>query len=168
MKNTIIISAFPGCGKSYFFKNSDYIALDSDSNQFSWVKNQYGNNTKTRNPDFPSNYINHIKENIGKVDIIFISSHKEVRDALYANKIQYYIVKPDKSLKENFLKRYKERGNDSGFIKTLTENWDNWLDDLSMNMNNFIRGVFLLTNNKPYIASVIDDIFALDYYYRAN
>ena len=34
---------------------------------------------KHRNPEFPDNYIQPIKENIGKVDYIFVSSHKEVR-----------------------------------------------------------------------------------------
>lgn len=36
MKETLIISGFPGVGKSYFFNNnSNLIALDSDSSEFS-------------------------------------------------------------------------------------------------------------------------------------
>lgn len=67
MKETTIISGFPGIGKSYFFRNQEYnnrTVLDSDSSEFSWVKDENGNNTKERNPDFPSNYIDHIKENM--------------------------------------------------------------------------------------------------------
>lgn len=65
MKNTIVISAFPACGKSYKVKNYNgkpYTMLDSDSSNFSWIKDELGNNTKVRNPDFPSNYIQHIKK----------------------------------------------------------------------------------------------------------
>lgn len=58
------------------------MCLDSDSSNFSWVKDENGNNTKERNPEFPKNYIEHIKSNIGKVDVIFVSSHKVVREAL--------------------------------------------------------------------------------------
>ena len=59
MKNTIIVSAFPCCGKTYYFENKkDLVVLDSDSSNFSWIKDENGNNTKERNPEFPNNYIN--------------------------------------------------------------------------------------------------------------
>ena len=67
---TRIISAFPGTGKSYFHNNSEYSTLDSDSSEFSWIINDDGD--KVRNPNFPSNYISHIKDNIGKADFIFV------------------------------------------------------------------------------------------------
>ena len=62
---TKIISAFPGVGKTYYHERNKEISIDSDSSHFSWVKDENGNNTKERNPEFPNNYINHIKENIG-------------------------------------------------------------------------------------------------------
>jgi predicted nucleotidyltransferase len=79
---TRIISAFPGTGKTYFYNKNKETTMDSDSSQFSGVKDQNGNNTKERNPNFPKNYIEHIKENIGKYEFILVSSHKEVRNAL--------------------------------------------------------------------------------------
>lgn len=76
-KQTLVISAFPGCGKSHFFReNKDKEVLDSDSSKFD----------KTH---FPQNYIEHIKSNLGKVDIIMVSSHKEVRDE---NKLKEYNI----------------------------------------------------------------------------
>ena len=69
---TRIIAAFPGTGKSYYHKENPETTLDSDSSRFSWVKDSEGNNTKERNPDFPENYISHIKENIGKYEFIFV------------------------------------------------------------------------------------------------
>ena len=39
LKKTIIISAFPGCGKTTMFKKEkELIVLDSDSSNFSWIK----------------------------------------------------------------------------------------------------------------------------------
>ena len=40
MKETTIISGFPGVGKTEFFKDQKYhggVCLDSDSSEFSWV-----------------------------------------------------------------------------------------------------------------------------------
>lgn len=85
---TYVISAFPAYGKSYCFKKyqDKFTILDSDSSEFSWIKDRNGNNTKERNANFPQNYITHIKNNIGKVDIIFVSSHETVRKALFDSK----------------------------------------------------------------------------------
>lgn len=116
-KKTELISAFPGTGKSYFNKNSEKETLDSDSSNFDKSK-------------FPENYIEHIKKNMGKVDIIFISSHKEVRDALLKNELDFTLIYPDKKLKDEYIKRYIERGNDEGFIKLLGDNWDEWISDM--------------------------------------
>lgn len=83
----------PACGKTYLFNTRDDLTiLDSDSSQFSWTQKEDG---KVRNPDFPNNYIKHIKENIGRVDFIFVSSHKEVREALDNAGIEFYLVYPD-------------------------------------------------------------------------
>ena len=137
-KITTIISAFPGCGKSYYYNKSKFYycdswnrkVLDSDSSNFSWLKDSEGNNTKQRNPEFPQNYIDHIKENIGKADIIFVSSHKVVREALESNGIQYTLVYPEIGAKEEWLKRFKNRGDNEGFIKFISDNWDNFIKEM--------------------------------------
>ena len=116
-KKTSLISAFPGTGKSHFFKNSDLKVLDSDSSKFD-------------KSNFPTNYISHIKENLGKADIILISSHLDVRNALVENRLNFTLVYPDKNLKEEYLERYKNRGSDEKFIKLLNDNWNNWISEL--------------------------------------
>ena len=91
---TRIISAFPACGKTYCYQNlqNDYKGiLDSDSSDFSWVKDKDGNNTKERNPDFPNNYIQH---------------------------------------KEDWMIRFRNRGNNEDFVNFISENWDNFIDDM--------------------------------------
>lgn len=138
-----IISAFPGCGKTTYCKdwgknennkfgnhNIGDIILDSDSSEFSWVKDSEGNNTKERNPEFPNNYIQHIKDNIYSANIIFVSSHKVVRDALKEHGIDYHIFYPDKSLKETWLEIYRNRGNDESFINFISDNWETFIDEI--------------------------------------
>jgi hypothetical protein len=127
---TKIICAFPGCGKSFYHKNHSETTLDSDSSMFSWVIHPDG--IKERNPEFPHNYIEHIKNAIGKYDVIFISTHKEVRDALVKNCIFHYIVYPRFCDKEMFKQRYIERHSDDILIQKILENWTEWIKDLSI------------------------------------
>lgn len=118
-KETLVISAFPGCGKTQFFKEQtdSEIILDSDSSKFD-------------KSEFPENYIKHIKQNLDSVDIIFVSSHDTVREALVKEEIEYILVYPDRSLKDEYIERYKKRGNLEGFINLLEKNWDTWIDEL--------------------------------------
>lgn len=155
MKNTKVISAFPACGKTYVYENNkDLAILDSDSSEFSWVKDNEGNNTKERNPYFPQNYIDHINENLGKVDIIFVSSHDIVRKALYDNTIYYTLVYPDKSLKDEWIQRFKDRGNNEGFINFISANWDSFIDDIESEVFPDLRklGYNEYLNHKNYLA----------------
>ena len=116
--DTRVISAFPGCGKSYFYRNCiNKIAMDSDSGTFDKTK-------------FPQNYIAHIKENIGKADIILVSSHDVVRDALVRNDIEFTMVYPDISIKDEYIDRYIKRGNNEGFVELLKQNWETWIGDV--------------------------------------
>jgi len=121
-KKTLLCSAFPGTGKSYFYTvfggMDGKVILDSDSSTFNKV-------------GFPTNYIEYIKANIGKADIIFISSHKEVRDALVEEGLEFTLVYPNPFLKIEYINRYKTRGNDFSFVKLLETNWIKWMRELT-------------------------------------
>lgn len=125
---TKIVSAFPGTGKSTYHSKNKETTLDSDSSKFSWILNENGD--KIRNPEFPKNYIDHIKENIGKYEFIFVSSHKEVRDALFENCIFFYLIYPSPNRKNEFIERYRQRGDNENFIKLVSDNWDKWMDEI--------------------------------------
>lgn len=128
MKNTKIISAFPACGKTYVYENfKDKIILDSDSSKFSWI---IIDGEKVRNPEFPQNYINHIRKNIGKADYILVSTHENVRQTLEEAGIDFYLVYPEKYLKEEWIGRCFLRGSDENFCQLIADNWDIWINQL--------------------------------------
>ena len=153
-----VISAFPACGKSTYYKEwSQYSEenvwrrnndgkqvlnnigepcgdkiLDSDSSLFSWIYDEDGNKTDTRNPDFPNNYIQHIKEHLNTEDVIFVSSHKSVRDALKEADIPYYLIYPKKEMKSTWLWRFKDRGSSEDFIQFQDEHWDEFINEMDM------------------------------------
>lgn len=119
---TVVISAFPGMGKSTTYNKSLDIAeltiWDSDSSKFD-------------KSEFPQNYIEHIKNGIEqKVDIIFVSSHEEVRKAMIDAGIKFIVYYPSKERKNEFIQNYKNRGNSENFIKVLESKWDEWIDAL--------------------------------------
>lgn len=115
----IIVSAFPGCGKTSLFnevKNKIKI-LDSDSSKFD----------KT---NFPDNYIKHIKDSIESNDIILISSHKEVRDALIKNGIDFDLFYPNKERRIEFLSNYVKRNSPPSLIQKIDSNWYEWINEI--------------------------------------
>ncbi len=146
--NTKVISAFPGTGKTRLHQDTDLFVLDSDSSRFSWVE-QHG-----RDICFPDNYMRHaqtamgiteveyiqrnldsteivpIRRGVGFADIVLVSSHDLVRKALVTRGIDYTLVFPDRSLKDEYIERFKERGSPQGFIDLLDTNWDKWISEL--------------------------------------
>lgn len=147
MKNTKVIAAFPACGKTFYFNNieGNTIVLDSDSSKFSWVEIDDGNNgwRRERNPDFPKNYIDHIKENIGEADYIFVSTHEVVRKALTEAEIDFSIVFPKQSLKEEWIGRCFLRGSNEEFCQMIADQWDYWIlqmeEEVVINNRNHYR-----------------------------
>lgn len=161
-KNTKIISAYPCCGKSYIVENSDYIfrgedekiiVLDSDSSIFSWIVEKRPDGKKYGNPDFPNNYIKHIKENIGKVDYIFVSSHSIVRNALAKENIEFTLVVPEKKLLNDWMIRMYNRGNDDDFINLQIDNWDTWLDEIENEKGTYSKLIKLKKNE--YLSDIL-------------
>jgi hypothetical protein len=125
-KDTLVVSAFPGTGKTWVYANQgpDQVVLDSDSSLFSWAS------PGVRSPDFPGNYIQHVKDKIGQVDIIFVSSHKAVRDALVAAGIPFTLVYPEMDLRAEYLERYRRRGSSEDFVTMIGSNWAGFITEL--------------------------------------
>lgn len=138
---TRIISAFPGVGKTTLAQGRKSV-LDLDSSPFSWLaaegsssaagsvtEEEKGVPGRTRNPDFPQNYIKAIQEAIGRYEFILVSSHDVVRDALATNCLFYYLVYPAVDVPvEEYVKRYKYRGNNDSFIKNISEHFYTWIE----------------------------------------
>lgn len=118
MKNkTYIIAGFPGVGKSWLKNKLGDEVSDSDSSKFP-------------KDEFPQNYINHIKSLIGNKKIILVSTHKEVLNELEKENLDYILVYPNRELKDEYIKRYKERGSPEQFLNLLNNKWDSFINDM--------------------------------------
>jgi len=120
---TLVIAAFPGTGKTHFNQHSGLKTFDLNSGKFARTKNG------DRPPHFPDNYIAHIKEHLGEADYVFIPTYKEVCDALSQAGIDYTLIFPKRSLKKEYMERYRKRGSSEDFIELSFQNWDVWLSE---------------------------------------
>lgn len=183
---TAVISAYPCCGKSYVTRRGfcGYKILDSDSRNFSWIYSKYTDEEikeymdkhhvtieefreivgmykiPERNPNFVKDYIEHIEDNINKADIIFVSSHLEVRKALQelTNKrddFEFYTVYPEPEMLEEFVGRMYLRHNTNQFINKQISMWDNNMK----NIENEPHGKLYRLDHEEYMMDILERYF---------
>lgn len=156
MKQTAIISAFHCCGKTYATKkcSDKYDILDLNCNDYQWVdKKGVTESIRVANDNFPNNYIEKIKENIGKYDIIFVDSYLKIRKCMYNNGIKFCTVIPDPKLKTEWVGRMYLRGDKSYQIARVMNMWDSCTQEVYKEPHGF--GILWLHSN-DYISNHID------------
>jgi len=177
-----IISAFPGSGKSTLVKmcvDGLYKGIplhDSDSSSFSWLY-AHGHRpacglpaiwapqgtvfpegaVKIRNPNFISDYMEHIR---GLEGIILVSTHAEVRQALYNEGLAYDLVYPSIGIKMEYMMRYHNRGSSSQFLEVLGQNWDQWINLIAKDL--WARRKYELASG-TFLADIVNEIISSDY-----
>lgn len=140
----LVVSAFPAVGKSTIFKEAAERGLKPAHVHFNDFTKEYeitvpagdgipvfdSDSSKFDKEFFPTNYIQHIKATLEKLDdvIILVSSHKDVREMLRSQGIDYVLAYPQRELKEEYIRRYKARGNAEGFIGMMENSWNDFID----------------------------------------
>lgn len=149
--NQQIVAGFPGIGKSHLFKNPQgFVVADSDSSFFSWADPV----AKVRHPEWPKNYIQNIFDAETSVDILCVSTHKEVRDEMAMNGIRYNLVYPSLEMRSEYIQRYKDRGSDPEFIALLKRMYEPWINELATQ-----KGCkHIVLQSGQYLADVVPDI----------
>jgi dephospho-CoA kinase len=144
LKNTFIIAGFPGIGKtvmSDIYKNTDFKVLDCDSCKF-----------EKKIMDFPDNYISYIKKQMGKFDIILVSSNLSVRKILNELYPDFISVIPRKDRKENIINNYKFRKVNNDYVEHLETNWNSWLNEIKKSK---LGNGLIELNSRDYLSNVI-------------
>ena len=148
---TLIICGFPGIGKSHYVKQNKQ-AIDLESTPFHFLEDG-----KTINQEWPNNYIDKVEQLLKdqKVKIILLSSHSEVRELLLIRGLFYYLIYPDISLKDEFVRRYRERGNNQGFIKKLKKHWEEWIEQIQLQYFFDARKQIIIKNKDTYLRTIL-------------
>lgn len=140
----LVASAFPAVGKSTIFKEAAERGLKPGHVHFNDFTKEYevtvpsgdgipvfdSDSSKFDKEFFPGNYVKHIKSVLEQFDdvIILVSSHKDVREMLRSQGIDYVLAYPQRELKEEYIRRYKARGNAEGFIGMMENSWNDFID----------------------------------------
>lgn len=109
----MIICGFPGVGKSILAKFSNWVDLESTPFEKDWVR--YAKVAK------------HMSDNGYNV---MVSTHSQLLEQFEQMEMSYTVVIPQINDMSVYKDRYIKRGNDTGFINLVEENWNKWIDDI--------------------------------------
>ncbi|QYN79938.1 polynucleotide kinase [Kosakonia phage Kc263] len=135
----LVLSAFPGTGKSEIFKRANELGLKPAFVEFNDYSQEYelhiakangipvfdSDSSKFDKSAFPGNYIKHIQNVLATCEnvLILVSSHDNVREALREAGVDYYLAYPQIELKADYIERYKGRGSPEAFVNMMEEKW---------------------------------------------
>ena len=117
MKNTKIIAAFCGAGKTYICEKTDIDAIEIEY----WKYVEKG---------LFYEYILEMKKHFGTVDYIFIATDPEGLRLLHKEGFQITLVYPEIELRNEYLDRYIERDSPHDFIGVFMKCWNLWINEL--------------------------------------
>lgn len=133
----IVIAGFGGVGKTELAKKYKNV-IDLESIFWKWQYNERhmnieeykSGNDRIPNPNFPQNYIEAIKENQKKYDIVLIAYSTIICRAVKENNVSFLLCYPDKEAKDIYIERYRKRGNNECFINKNIESFEEAVDIL--------------------------------------
>lgn len=153
LKGTRIYSCFSGSGKTFAQSVYSGRVLDLESSYYRYkglsrktVESLKGDGNRELNEHFVEDYVSAILGSLGKVDILFISQHDEVLAKLDALGVPYTLVFYESDMKEECLRRCKQRGNSSDFIEGISSKWSYFCDKYQ------VDGAILLSHERPFIS----------------
>lgn len=155
-----IIAATCACGKTYYANNNPTTSIDLEYSHYAWitkdgkkVRDSYGN--KIPNFAFPHNYIVAIKQAMQTHDYIFVTTHETVIRELIKEELPITVVIPSPVLKDTWIDRFVNRGDDEYFINQQLANWELWNAELYANRENFEDWHIL--GHDEYITTLIEE-----------
>ena len=99
-----VFCCFPGTGKSYFAQQ-DHRVIDLESSDFKFGGNHSHRDydtTRSKQATWPYNYVERIQE-LAPSNIVFASTHIEVRQLLSDNGVGFFTVYPSPQAKSVYL-----------------------------------------------------------------
>ncbi len=156
-KEVLVISGFPGIGKSWLQGHNDKIVLaDTGSTPFFW-------SDETRqhvHPEWPHNYwhlITKLRETpTVNTSLLLIATNKEIRELLLINHIHFFLVYPKKTLKSEYIERYKKRRSPDWFLAYMIETFELTIEDLARQ-----KGcTHLVLDRGKYLSDVIPQLMS--------
>ncbi|HHU17130.1 MAG TPA: hypothetical protein GXZ70_02725 [Clostridiales bacterium] len=136
----MIIAGFSGIGKTFFCNHVEgakdfvcmpykYLLPEIGSGEIEHEKLK-ADLSLEMNPEYPNNYINAILENMDKYKYLVIPSDSRVLAGLKDKHVPYILCFPEQKAKEEYRKRYLQRGNTEEFLDIFIGGWDYFMNSL--------------------------------------
>lgn len=137
-----IISGFSNIGKSSLKKYKDISVIDFDTGYF------------RKDDGWVDMYIECLLALQEKYDYVLITTYMEVLEELNRRNIEYYLIYPERELKEEYRTRAIFRGSDDEFVSGFFSRWDRHISDCER-----IKAPhkFQLKSNE-YLSDIIDKL----------
>ena len=117
------------------------------------IEKKKGNMEKIRREDWPANYFLAIQKALLIYDFVLISTDDEILNLLDNNNVDYIISYPSIKCKEEYIQRYKKRGNIEKFIKNVYETFDELIKRLDS-----IKCKKIILNNNEYLEDKLKNL----------
>lgn len=121
-KKGIIICGFAGIGKSSI---KDAVAYFKDVKLYDLQSHCF-----VKDYNWQKNYVECALALQNKYDYVFLSTHDVVIEELKKRGEKFYIVYPNKYLRQEYLERFKKRGSSTEYIMRFRDRWDLFIDKL--------------------------------------
>ena len=146
MLESIVVSAFPGCGKSFAYNNARQ--LDLDCINIDALK--------------PHNYVEEVLKWQGKHRFILVSYSANVREALMYAGISFTVVLPatGADIKQAFISRLHNAKQDAkelqAYVDFISSNYDTWMSNEFANVGHPLYTLRL--NKGEYLSDKLYDL----------
>jgi hypothetical protein len=114
-----IIVGFPGIGKSFVSKDT--------SGAYTWL-NIHDEPGYAKGAE--GSFFTELLVLAQKPGIILLPAHRMVGNFLISQNLAFTSVFPRRQLKDDYLRRYRERGNSINFVKLVEKRWDSFVDNM--------------------------------------
>jgi len=137
-----IIVGFPGIGKSFISRDL--------SDQYSWL-NIHDEPGYTKGAE--DSFLSGVLLLAQKPGVLLLPAHRMVGEFLVSQNLVFTSVFPKRGLKEEYLRRYRERGSPEGLVELVGKRWDLFVDNMwypkgrcnhvELEEGQFLKDVFL-------------------------
>ena len=148
----VVIWAFSGTGKSSLADGNRILDVDSAFFRFYAFEFIFPQSLQQKYQEilykpYPINLVEFV--NTVDADIVLLNCHT----ILLKHFDNVYLVYPAANMKETFLLRYKNRGNDNSYIEYMTDTYDEMVSELSA----LPYPRYIITDKHTYLKDIIFD-----------
>jgi len=115
--STILCAAFCGTGKTHICEKTNINAIEIEY----W---------KYKDKGLEKEYVEDIKNHLGKVEYIFIATDPEGLKLLHNEGLNITLIYPKNELRNEYLDRYLDRDSSHDFIGVFMKYWNPWINQL--------------------------------------